>query len=122
MDARSAAPAVSQRSGSGDGSRHAVEITLRGLLLGAVITVVFMTANRCRGVLLASGFLVGESVVGMLLAAADTLTGRSGSLAFAADTLGASGPWLGLLVFALVLIGFYRIASRADAPHAQAGS
>ena len=31
------------------GTRHAAEITLRGLLLGAVITVVFMTANLYMG-------------------------------------------------------------------------
>ncbi|HEV2545501.1 MAG TPA: oligopeptide transporter, OPT family [Methylobacterium sp.] len=68
--------------------------------------------GRRRGVLLASGFLVGESVVGVLLAAADTLSGRSASLAFAADALGGVGPWLGLVVFLLVLSAFYRIASR----------
>ncbi|MGW5959186.1 OPT family oligopeptide transporter [Methylorubrum thiocyanatum] len=70
--------------------------------------------GRRRGVLLASGFLVGESGVGVLLAAADTLSGRSASLAFAADALGGAGPWLGLLVFLLVLAAFYRIASRTD--------
>ncbi|TFZ61102.1 oligopeptide transporter, OPT family [Methylorubrum sp. Q1] len=70
--------------------------------------------GRRRGVLLASGFLVGESVVGVLLAAADTLSGRGGSLAFAAEALGGAGPWLGLIVFLLVLTAFYRIASRTD--------
>ncbi|WP_455959221.1 OPT family oligopeptide transporter [Methylorubrum aminovorans] len=70
--------------------------------------------GRRRGVLLASGFLVGESVVGVLLAAADTLSGRSASLAFAADALGGAGLWLGLAVFLLVLAAFYRIASRTD--------
>lgn len=70
--------------------------------------------GRRRGVLLASGFLVGESVVGVLLAAADTLSGRGGSLAFAADALGGAGPWLGPIVFLLVLTAFYRIASRTD--------
>ncbi len=70
--------------------------------------------GRRRGVLLASGFLVGESVVGVLLAAADTLSGRSASLAFAADVLGGAGPWLGLAVFLMVLVAFYRIASRTD--------
>jgi putative OPT family oligopeptide transporter len=37
---------------------------------------------RRRGVLIASGFLVGESMTGVLLATADALGGRSGSLAF----------------------------------------
>lgn len=71
-------------------------------------------SGRRRGVLLASGFLVGESVVGVLLAAADTLSGRSASLAFAGDALGGATPWFSLAVFALVLGAFYRIASRPD--------
>ncbi|MFF8802527.1 MULTISPECIES: OPT family oligopeptide transporter [unclassified Methylobacterium] len=71
-------------------------------------------SGRRRGVLLASGFLVGESVVGVLLAAADTLSGRSASLGFAGGALGGATPWLSLAVFALVLAAFYRIASRPD--------
>ncbi|MER2248613.1 oligopeptide transporter, OPT family, partial [Methylorubrum podarium] len=78
--------------------------------------------GRRRGVLLASGFLVGESVVGVLLAAADTLSGRSASLAFAADALGGVGPWLGLAVFLLVLAAFYRIASHTDEAGRRGGS
>lgn len=76
-------------------------------------------SGRRRGVLLASGFLVGESVVGVLLAAADTLSGRSASLAFAAGALDGAGPWLGLAVFAGVLVAFYRIASRPDEAEAR---
>ena len=68
-------------------------------------------AARRRGVLLASGFLVGESCVGVLLAGADWLSGRSGVLA-----LGLEGPaatWLGLAVFLAGLGAFYRLTSRA---------
>ncbi|AWN37266.1 OPT family oligopeptide transporter [Methylobacterium radiodurans] len=68
-------------------------------------------AARRRGVLLASGFLVGESCVGVLLAGADWLSGRSGVLA-----LGFEGPaatWLGLAVFLAGLGAFYRLTSRA---------
>jgi uncharacterized oligopeptide transporter (OPT) family protein len=70
-----------------------------------------LEALRRRGVLVASGFLVGESFVGMLLAALAVLTGRD-------DVLGLGGPvfagttWLGLAVFAACAVGFYRVASR----------
>ena len=44
-DERSSPPGAADR----DGSRHIAELTLRGLLLGAVITVVFMSANLYMG-------------------------------------------------------------------------
>ena len=69
-------------------------------------------AARRRGVLLASGLLVGESGIGVLLTGADTLAGRSGSLALDGFA-GAPALGLGLAVFAGGLALFYRLASRA---------
>ncbi|GJD65550.1 OPT family oligopeptide transporter [Methylobacterium frigidaeris] len=67
---------------------------------------------RRRGVLLASGFLVGESFVGVLLAAADTLTGRSASLALVGPDLAHLAPAFGVVVFGVALVAFYRLVSR----------
>ena len=67
---------------------------------------------RRRGVLIASGFLVGESMTGVLLAAADAVSGRSGSLAFP----GFAGSYVSIavaaLIFACALAVFYRSAAR----------
>ena len=68
-------------------------------------------AARRRGVLLASGLLVGESGIGVVLAGADTLAGRSGSLALDGFAR-APALALGLAVFAAGLLLFYRLASR----------
>ncbi|MBX9930371.1 MAG: oligopeptide transporter, OPT family [Methylobacterium sp.] len=69
---------------------------------------------RRRGVLLASGFLVGESFVGVLLAAADLTLGRSSSLALAGEGA-AFTTWLGLAVFAGGLGVFFRLVSARPA-------
>jgi putative OPT family oligopeptide transporter len=67
---------------------------------------------RRRGVLIASGFLVGESMTGVLLAAADAFGGRSGSLAFPglADT--QLSTTVAALIFASALALFYRSTAR----------
>ena len=49
-----------------DSSRHGAELTLRGLLLGAVITVVFMTANLYMG--LKTGVTFSTSIPAAMLA------------------------------------------------------
>ncbi|GJE44206.1 OPT family oligopeptide transporter [Methylobacterium soli] len=70
---------------------------------------------RRRGVLLSSGFLVGESFVGVLLAGADTLTGRSASLALVGPDFAHLATGLGLAVFVAALAVFYRLVSRIPA-------
>ncbi|WP_336491452.1 OPT family oligopeptide transporter [Methylobacterium nigriterrae] len=69
-----------------------------------------------RGILLASGFLVGESFVGVLLAAADTITGRNSSLAVAGPDFAAFATWLGAITFVTALVLFYLLVSRAPTP------
>ncbi|GLS48981.1 oligopeptide transporter, OPT family protein [Methylobacterium gnaphalii] len=66
---------------------------------------------RRRGVLLSSGFLVGESFVGVLIASADLIAGRSSSLALAGPDFAWIASWLGLGVFVLALIMFYVLVS-----------
>ncbi|WP_132254232.1 OPT family oligopeptide transporter [Methylobacterium segetis] len=72
-------------------------------------------AVRRRGVLLASGFLVGESLVGVLIAAADTLIGRSNGLALVGPGFGSAATGLGVAVFLAALAVFYRSVSRPPA-------
>ncbi len=59
--------------------------------------------SRRRGVLIASGLLVGESFVGVGLAAVDAASGRTGTLSLAGTTFAGLALWLGLAVFALGL-------------------
>jgi putative OPT family oligopeptide transporter len=67
---------------------------------------------RRRGVLIASGFLAGESVTGVLLAASDALGGQSGSLAFSGYAQSHSSMAIAAVVFACALAAFYRSAAR----------
>ncbi|MER2268124.1 OPT family oligopeptide transporter [Methylobacterium oxalidis] len=76
---------------------------------------------RRRGVLLASGFLVGESLVGVLIAAADTLTGRSSSLALVGADFHGTATVLGLAAFLIALPVFYRMISQAPDGTAEPG-
>ncbi|TXM97195.1 oligopeptide transporter, OPT family, partial [Methylobacterium sp. WL103] len=77
-------------------------------------------AARRRGVLLASGFLVGESFVGVILAVADTLAGRSAALALVGPDFASYATWMGLAVFASGLAVFYRLTARAEPDEAVA--
>ena len=67
---------------------------------------------RRRGVLVASGFLVGESFVGILIAAVDAATGHGGSLTLTGAGFASIATWLGLAVFATASVLFYRLVSR----------
>lgn len=71
------------------------------------------TARR-RGVLLSSGFLVGESFAGVILAVCDTLAGRTSSLALVGSGFAPYATWLGLAVFATSLAVFWNLVLRAD--------
>jgi hypothetical protein len=55
-------------------------------------------------VLLASGMIVGESLVGVLLAALVVFSGQSAPLALVGDSFGPYALWLGGLVFVLVVV------------------
>ncbi|MFC5473689.1 OPT family oligopeptide transporter [Paraherbaspirillum soli] len=65
------------------------------------------SANR-RGVLLASGLIVGESLIGVLLAAVIGFTGNDAPLAMVGASFENTAQLLGLLVFVLVGWGFAR--------------
>jgi putative OPT family oligopeptide transporter len=69
---------------------------------------------RRRGVLLASGFIVGESLVGVALAAVIGATGSQSPLAVVGDGFAGAAEWLGLAVFVAVAGWFgRRVTARA---------
>ena len=61
-----------------------------------------------RGTLLASGLIVGESLVGVALAAVIGLSGHDAPLALAGDGFASTAQWLGLAVFVAVCVAFCR--------------
>jgi putative OPT family oligopeptide transporter len=65
-----------------------------------------------RGVLIASGLIVGESLVGVLMAAVIGAVGTSAPLAIVGPAFASSAQWLGLIVFVGVAVAFYRRVSR----------
>ena len=68
---------------------------------------------RRRGVLIASGFLVGESVTGVMLAASDAVGGQGSLLAFPGYAQSHASAAIAALVFFCALAVFYRSAARA---------
>ncbi len=70
---------------------------------------------RRRGVLLASGLIVGESLVGVLMAAVIGATQQDAPLALVGPDFARTAQWLGLAAFALVVAGFgRRVLGRGD--------
>ncbi|MDQ0142665.1 OPT family oligopeptide transporter [Cupriavidus necator] len=96
------------------------------LVVGAVLSWLLLRAERRRatargddvklalehaerrGTLLASGLIVGESLVGVMLAAVIGLSGSDAPLALVGGGFEATAQWLGLAAFVLVCVGFYR--------------
>ena len=74
---------------------------------GDDVPTVLAHAER-RGTLLASGLIVGESLVGVALAAVIGLSGKEAPLALVGEGFGTTAQWLGLAVFVLVCVGFCR--------------
>jgi putative OPT family oligopeptide transporter len=64
------------------------------------------------GVLLASGLIVGESLLGVLNAGLIVATGSAAPLALVGDDFAGAAQWIGLLLVALVIVGSYRWVSR----------
>lgn len=68
----------------------------------------FADLPRRRGVLVASGLIVGESLMGILLAALIGTSGKDAPLALVGAGFEETAQWLGLLVFLLICALFYR--------------
>lgn len=67
----------------------------------------WVAAAEERGLLLAAGLIVGESLMGLLLAAVIGFSGQDAPLALVGADF-AAAPWLGLLAFAGIALFFYR--------------
>ncbi|MGI4977868.1 MAG: OPT family oligopeptide transporter, partial [Janthinobacterium lividum] len=67
---------------------------------------------RRRGVLLASGFLVGESVAGMVLAAVEGAAGHSFPFAVVGPGFAGTAAWIGLAGFSAAAVLLYRLVVR----------
>lgn len=61
-----------------------------------------------RAVLVSSGLIVGESVMGVILAAIIGLSGRDNPLAIAGAAFAPTAQWLALIVFAVIIAWFFR--------------
>ncbi|EQM65795.1 oligopeptide transporter, OPT family [Pseudomonas tohonis] len=69
---------------------------------------------RRRGVLLASGLIVGESLMGILLAGLIGGSGKDAPLALAGVGFASTAEWLGLVIFVIVCVGFCRHVLRSQ--------
>ncbi len=68
------------------------------------------------GTLLASGMIVGESLIGVILAAIVVFSGRSTPLALVGDSFADAGVWIGGAAFALSMISLYSWLNRVSGP------
>ncbi|MGE8639413.1 MAG: OPT family oligopeptide transporter, partial [Achromobacter sp.] len=72
----------------------------------------FADAPNRRGVLIASGLIVGESLVGVLMAAVIGASGSDAPLAIAGEGYAEMASYLGLAAFVLVAVLFWRRVMR----------
>ena len=71
-------------------------------------------ATKQLGVLLASGMIVGESLLGVVIAALVVFSGKTTPLALVGDSFEGIAIWIGAIVFAIAMIVLYRWASRLN--------
>lgn len=91
------------------------------VVVGAVIGWLFNRAMDRRanaemakrfGVLLASGLIVGESLLGVLTAGLIVATGSAAPLALVGPGFAGAATWIGVVFFGLVVAGSYRWVAR----------
>lgn len=70
-------------------------------------------ATKQLGVLLASGMIVGESLIGVLLAALVVFSGRAAPLALVGPDFASASVWLGAIMFIASIVGLYRWVARS---------
>ena len=91
------------------------------IVVGAVVGSIFNRrairaprpeATRQLGVLLASGLIVGESLLGVIFAGAIAFSGNPGPIALVGDHFATASMWLGGIAFALIVWWLYRWIGR----------
>lgn len=69
-------------------------------------------ATKQLGVLLASGLIVGESIIGVLVAAIVVFSGKPAPLALVGDSFDNASVWIGSIAFVAVTFAMYRWIAR----------
>ncbi|MGA7966294.1 MAG: oligopeptide transporter, OPT family [Gammaproteobacteria bacterium] len=69
-------------------------------------------AAKQLGILLASGLIVGESLLGVVFAAVVAFSGKQDPIALVGEHFGTASIWIGSIVFALTIIVLYRWIAR----------
>ncbi len=69
-------------------------------------------ATKQLGVLLASGLIVGESVIGVVIAAVVAFSGKGAPLALVGEDFAGAAQWIGGIAFAAVVFVLYRWVAR----------
>ncbi|WP_265448023.1 OPT family oligopeptide transporter [Flexivirga meconopsidis] len=92
--------------------------------IGAILGVVYnrwMSTRRDPehgrrlGVLMATGLIVGDSIMGVLIAALIAATGDDAPLAVVGDSFANASEWIGMAVFVVLLAVLYQSTRRAAA-------
>lgn len=86
-------------------------LAARARARGEAVEAASERPRRC-GVLLASGLIVGESLIGVVLAGIIGLSGSPAPLALVGEGFTGIAQWLGLVLFVAVCMGFYRRVMR----------
>ena len=69
------------------------------------------------GVLLASGLIVGESLLGVLTAGLIVASGKATPLALVGDSFAGPAQWIGMLMLVVVVFACYRwVAKQSEIP------
>jgi putative OPT family oligopeptide transporter len=69
-------------------------------------------STKQLGVLLASGMIVGESIIGVIIAAIVVFSGKGAPLALVGDGFGTAAIWIGGIAFVAVNVALYRWVAR----------
>jgi putative OPT family oligopeptide transporter len=69
-------------------------------------------STKQLGVLLASGMIVGESIIGVIVAAIVVFSGKPSPLALVGDSFDSAAIWIGTIAFAAVTFAMYRWIAR----------
>lgn len=64
--------------------------------------------TRQLGILMASGLIVGESIIGVIIAGIVVFSGTAAPLALVGKRFGSASVWLGGLAFVLITLSLYR--------------